>query len=300
MRRFQPAWNQERMKGEQVMGMNVFENHVIENIIKRVTAELSQMSFVEGIVLGGSRASGTAAETSDIDIGIYYNPETVDYDLMNAAAARLDDDNRADLICRAGGWGQWVNCGGWLKIDGMPVDLIMRDMERVKNEVRESGEGRISSHYQTGHPHAYLNVMYRGELAISRVLYAGNEEFTRWKEEAEQYPDKMREAILSFFLFEAQFSCGFAETSAKKQDAYYTAGHLFRSVSALNQVLFALNRKYCLNEKKAVMRIEGFEQRPEGYGEKVNRIFAAPGERAEESAGLLRKLCNEVSCLCEQ
>lgn len=277
------------------MGMDRFEN-----IIKRVTDELSQMDFVEGIVLGGSRAVGTATEASDIDIGIYYNPETVDFDRMNEAAARLDDAHRAELVCRPGGWGQWVNCGGWLNMDGIPVDLIMRDMERVKNEVRESGEGRISSHYQTGHPHAYLNVMYRGELASSRVLYAGNEAFEKWKNEAESYPDKMREAILSFFLFEAQFSCGFAETGAKKQDAYYMVGHLFRSVSALNQVLFALNRKYCLNEKKAVMRIEGFEQRPEGYGEKVNRIFAAPGERAVESAGLLRELCDEVKCLCER
>lgn len=50
---------------------------MIDNIIQSVTEKLSSLPFIEGIVLGGSRARGTHTEDSDIDIGIYYNQESL-------------------------------------------------------------------------------------------------------------------------------------------------------------------------------------------------------------------------------
>lgn len=275
-------------------------DQVLEGILERIMTALSPLPFVEGVVLGGSRAAGTAAEDSDIDIGIYYNRETIDYDKLNEAARQLDDGGRENLVCREGGWGSWVNCGGWLIMEGIHVDLILRDMARVIAEMEACEAGHVTSNYQTGHPHAYLNVMYRGELAVSQVLYAKNEAFTAWKKRAEAYPERMRVAILSQFLFESDFSCVFAEKYWEKGDAYYLAGHLFRSVSALNQVLFALNRTYCLNEKKAVLRIEEMALRPDEYGRKVNDIFHAQGGEPEVAAKRLRALCDEVKDLAEQ
>lgn len=49
---------------------------MVDNIIKSVAEKLSSLSYIEGIVLGGSRARGTHTEDSDIDIGIYYNSES--------------------------------------------------------------------------------------------------------------------------------------------------------------------------------------------------------------------------------
>ena len=46
---------------------------MIDNIIQSVTEKLSSLPYIEGIVLGGSRARGTHTEDSDIDVGIYYN-----------------------------------------------------------------------------------------------------------------------------------------------------------------------------------------------------------------------------------
>ena len=43
-----------------------------------------------------------------------------------------------------------------------------------------------------------------------------------------------------------------SESNINKDDLYYVCGHCFRSISSLNQVLFAINREYCINEKKAV------------------------------------------------
>ena len=43
------------------------------------------------------------------------------------------------------------------------------------------------------------------------------------------------------------------------EDKYYIAGHVFRIISCLNQVLFACNNAYCINEKKAIKLLETFE-----------------------------------------
>ena len=40
---------------------------MIDNIIQSVTEKLSSLPYIEGIVLGGSRARGTHTEDSDID-----------------------------------------------------------------------------------------------------------------------------------------------------------------------------------------------------------------------------------------
>ena len=77
-------------------------------------------------------------------------------------------------------------------------------------------------------------------------------------------------------------------------DVYYKAGHLFRSVSALNQVLFALNRTYCLNEKKATLRINQLRIAPQCYHERVNKIFSLCGEDTSGAVEILRQLIDEV------
>jgi len=52
-------------------------------------------------------------------------------------------------------------------------------------------------------------------------------------------------------MFEAGFSLMFVKANSGTDDKYYIAGHVFRIVSCLNQVLFACNNAYCINEKKA-------------------------------------------------
>ena len=52
---------------------------MIEHILNQITDELSVCPFINGIVLGGSRATGMATDKSDIDIGIYYDKGQVDF-----------------------------------------------------------------------------------------------------------------------------------------------------------------------------------------------------------------------------
>lgn len=245
----------------------------MEQLIARMGGMIDQLPFVQGVVLGGSRATGTAGPDSDIDIGIYYRQGALDLPAINAVAQALDDEHRAGLVCGEGGWGNWVNCGGWLTVEGVHVDLILRDMARVEKVVEECERGIVHPHYHTGHPHAYISAMYRGELAEARLLH-GDADFAALKRRAEPYPEALAEALMGFFGFEAEFSTALAQKNARNGDVYYLAGHVFRAISAMNQALFARNRRYCLNEKKAIFRIDAFEVHPENYARRVNAIVS--------------------------
>lgn len=78
---------------------------MVDNIIESVAEKLSSLPYIEGIVLGGSRARGTHAEDSDIDIGIYYNSELFDIDAINLLATELDDEHRSNLVAPPGACG---------------------------------------------------------------------------------------------------------------------------------------------------------------------------------------------------
>lgn len=208
-------------------------------IIKSVAEKLSSLSYIEGIVLGGSRARGTHTEDSDIDIGIYYNSESFDINTINQFATKLDDEHRNNLVVPPGAWGDWINGGGWLVINGYHVDLILRDIKRVEQIMKDTEHGIVTANYQTGHPHGYISAMYRGELAISKILYAKNESLCELKKQAETYPNALQKSLVNFFMFEAGFSLMFVKANSGTDDKYYIAGHVFRIVSCLNQVLFA-------------------------------------------------------------
>ena len=267
---------------------------MVENIIQLVTEELSSLSYIEAIVLGGSRARGTHTNDSDIDMGIYYSPETFELNSINQLAAELDDEHRTDLVVPPGAWGNWVNGGGWLVIQGYHVDLILRDIKRVEQVIKDTEKGIVTANYQTGHSHGYISAMYRGELAIGKKLYVKNKSFHEMKKQAEIYPVALKKSIIEFFMFEADFFLMFAKSNAGTEDKYYVAGHIFRIVSCLNQVLFASNEVYCINEKKAVKLIDTFKLKPENYGIKVNRIFETLGVSLQECCDMTEELCNEV------
>lgn len=263
---------------------------IVENIINT----LKNINGLEGIVLGGSQARGTQDYDSDIDIGLYYDQKSIDWSLVEKKVQELDQDHRQNILAKPGEWGKWVNGGCWLTIENRHVDLILRDTERVQKAIREGREGIVTAHYQIGHPHAYLNIMYMGELAISKLLWYRNEKIPELKAITEEYPQKLKEEIIRLFFFEAVFSQELAEKNCVRDDVYYVAANLVRSISALNQVLFALNEQYCINEKKAVKMIDTFQIHPIYYKNKVDDIFCLVGSDLPKACQELKKLIDEV------
>jgi predicted nucleotidyltransferase len=252
---------------------------------------------VEAIVLGGSRARGQYRADSDVDIGIYYDATRLDLPALEKVARELNDEPRENLIAPPGGWGPWVNAGGWLTVDGQRVDLILRDLARVEQVIVDARKGLFSSNYQPGHPHAFVSVMYMGELAICQILWDRAGKVAQLQAEARVYPPALKQAIVHTFGFEAGFSSSLAETYARKDELYYVVAHLVRAVSCLNQVVFALNDEYCLNEKRAVLLADGFPICPANYKARVDTLFALGGSDPAQACAILRELVAESQSL---
>ena len=112
------------------------------------------------------------------------------------------------------------------------------------------------------------------------------------------YPDQLREALIRRFLWEILFAIENAETAVARGDSTYIAGCAFRSLACAAQVLFAVNRRYLINEKGALaaaarlpLTVGNLAERAKGVWERSDlaRSSAALGELGSiqrELAGL--------------
>ncbi len=102
-------------------------------VLTHIVSRLQHIKGITAIALGGSRARGTHTEKSDVDIGIYYETENaLDISALSRLATELDNSDRQNLVTPFGGWGKWINGGGWLCVGGVPVDFLYRDLGRVR------------------------------------------------------------------------------------------------------------------------------------------------------------------------
>ena len=219
--------------------------------------------------------------------------QAISRELQQVEIWRLDDEHRDGIITSLGEWGTWVNGGGWLVIEGYQVDFLFRDVHRVSGIIDDCSAGKISAHYQTGHPHAYLNVMYMGEIAICRILWDSDNRIMTLKAKTAPYSKALQDAMIGYFTFEASFSLMLANKTAASDDITYVTGHCFRCISCLNQVLFAKNELYCINEKRAVAMIETFPLKPANYKERLDQVItllSSDTEKTKQATALLQDL----------
>jgi len=83
---------------------------------------------------------------------------------------------------------------------------------------------------------------------------------------------------------------------------HYLAVYRFRSISCLNQVLFALNEEYCMNGEKAGRMIGGFRIKPREYKKRVDRIFtllSSDKDSKREGVNMLKELICETKMFLE-
>ena len=281
--------------------MGVEKFMTVQNIIDEIIKELNGLPGIVGVVLGGSRARGTNHATSDIDIGIYYD-ESAGFSIndVSRVATKLDDEHRENLVTSLGEWGAWINGGGWIIVQGYHVDLIFRDVNRVEQVIDECLLGNVSTYYHTGHPHAYLNVMYMGEVSICKILDDKTNRIDKLKSKTIPYPKSLKDAIIGYFMFEASFSLMFAKDNIAKDDISYVTGHCYRTISCLNQVLFAMNEEYCINEKKAVRMIGEFDIKPQDFKKRIDKIITllSPSiDSTKQGLEILQELISETEVL---
>jgi predicted nucleotidyltransferase len=262
----------------------------VEQILAEVVTRVAKVEGVQAIVLGGSRARGTADEHSDIDLGIYYHAgKPFSTMALGAAAKELDDRHGDNLVTSFGEWGPAVNGGGWLEIGGNHVDFLYREIGAVREAIEDCIAGRPRSIYQLGHPLGFQMQIYAGEIHVCRPLYSANSSIAELKSLVHDYPEKFRTAATTKHLFDAQFEITIAAKPAHRADVMYVAGCLFRAAGFMTLVLYALNRRYFLNEKGSIAESRGFPIKPPNFHDTVAGVLGSIGTTpAELTASVAR------------
>ncbi len=270
----------------------------LDSLFGTIVERVAAIDGIAAIVLGGSRAKGTARPDSDVDIGIYYEanrPFAVA--ALDSAARKLDDRHRPGLMTEFGEWGPGVNGGGWLVIGGRHVDFLYRDLDRVEEVVRNCIQGRVEGLYQLGHPMGFQSQIYAGEIQCCRPLYDPQSKVARLKKMVDEYPPALRRALCEKHLFDAGFELGIADKPAARGDAFYVSGCLFRATGFMLLVLYALNRRFFINEKGAFSESRGFAIVPPGFHDEAGAVLSSVGAEPDalrESVARMRSVFEVV------
>ncbi|MDA9410662.1 nucleotidyltransferase domain-containing protein [Bradyrhizobium sp. CCBAU 45384] len=222
-------------------------------LLTRLTSAFAEVPGIAAIVLGGSRARGSAHPASDYDIGLYFTAAApLNTERLLAAAKAVADRTAAASVTPIGEWRPWIVGGAWLSVEGHKVDLLYRNADEVKTVMDSCRAGIVTMDYQPGHPHGFCSAIWMGEIAYCEPLHDPLGLIARLKSIALPDPRLLRDALIRRFQWEVLFGIENAELAVARDERTHVAGCLYRSLACVAQVLFALNERYLVNEKGAL------------------------------------------------
>lgn len=214
--------------------------------VAALATALSGLPGVVAVVLGGSRATGTHRPDSDWDLGLYYRSSQGTFD--PAAVRGLGFDGHVSAL---GEWGPIVHGGAWLTVDGMPVDVLFRDLDTVERWLGEARDGRFEVLTQNGYLAGAPTYLPVGELAICRPIAGALPR--------PGFPEALAASADAWWSGRAGVSLMFAHTYAGTGDGALCTGMLIGAALCTGHARLARRREWVLNEKR-LLRHAGLEQ----------------------------------------
>lgn len=209
-----------------------------------VAALADQLAGLRGavaVVLGGSRATGQHREDSDWDFGVYYRGQRQPFD---PEGVRLL--GHEGYVSELNEWGPIMNGGAWLTVEGLPVDVLFRDLDLIGGWLDDAREGRFEILTQNGYVVGAPTYLPVGELAIAKSISG---ELSR-----PDFPSKLSDTAATRWEGRAGVALMFAANHARSGDPVCCAGMLSNAVLCVAHARLAGRREWVLNEKLLVER----------------------------------------------
>jgi Nucleotidyltransferase domain len=192
---------------------------------------LASMPGAVAVVLGGSRALGTAMPGSDWDLGVYYR-RTLD----TATLAHFG------VVHPPGSWGRVMNGGAWLTIANTKVDVLFRDLDAVEHWSARASDGEFEVDALLGYLAGVPTYSLLAERAIAVPLRRG-------LPDVGAYPRKLTETGPRRWRYHSQFSLEHARMRAERGDVSGTAGQAAKAVIEEAHARLCRRGYWTLNEK---------------------------------------------------
>ncbi|HEX3318262.1 MAG TPA: nucleotidyltransferase domain-containing protein [Solirubrobacteraceae bacterium] len=199
---------------------------------------LAGLPGVAAVALGGSRAAGAPLPDSDWDLGLYYRGA---FDPASVRAL-----GHPGAVSAVGEWGPLMNGGAWLTVEGLPVDVLFRDLDTVRRWVADAQEGRFEVLMQNGYLAGAPTYLVAAELAVDRAVHG---ELPR-----PAFPPALAAAAPARWRGRAAVALLLAEAHPRRGDSVACSGLLAQAVLCEAHARLAERRAWALNEKGLVER----------------------------------------------
>jgi predicted nucleotidyltransferase len=276
--------------------LSVAQRQLIESVVER----LSRVPGMQAVVLGGSYARGRARPDSDIDLGLLYREAApFSIDEIRALARQLND-TAEPAVAGFYEWGQWVNGGTWLTIGGQRVDFLYKNLDQLERVIADARAGHHEQAYYQQPPFGFHSDTFLAELETCIPLFDPGSVLPGLQRRIAEYPEALRVRLVQDSLGAARFDLYAAEKAAVAADPYLTCACLTRSLDRIVHALFALNRRYRVNDKTALEELADCPRLPRQLAVRVRSVLSRLGESREELLGSverIRALARETEAL---
>jgi predicted nucleotidyltransferase len=268
--------------------------------LDKIVNGLQEIKGVVTVVLGGSYAEGTATESSDLDVGIYYSND--DPFGINDIKTLANKYSVGEDLTVTGfyEWGPWVNGGAWIQTSSGKIDFLYRNLQQVTATIAKAKNGEWENHFEQQPPYGFSSLIYLGEINICLPLYDPDSHIANLKKEIQNYPVKLKQAVILQSLWSAEFAIWHADYFSKNEELYYIAGCLTRAAKNIVTALFAINEIYPLGDKRAISIIEKAPNCPRNLKEKIDGMLALNKEATKENIRHSKALLAETVALAKE
>jgi hypothetical protein len=200
--------------------------------------DLSAASGAVAVTLGGSRATGESDAKSDWDIGLYYRG-TID----------LAPLKRRGEVYPPGSWGRLMNGGAWLVIDGMKVDVLLRDLDAVEEWSERAAIGEFQIDGLLGYLAGAPTYLLLAERAVGKTLRGQLPDIGA-------FPPRLAEVAPGRWRFNRDFTLEHARMRARRGDVIGAVGQAAQAAIEEAHARLSARREWVLNEKRIIERAE--------------------------------------------
>jgi predicted nucleotidyltransferase len=270
------------------------------DLIESLTAALAAVPGIQAVVLGGSYARGQAHAGSDIDLGLLYREAAPLSIAALRAIAQQVNDSPDPVVTELYQWGPWVNGGSWLTIGGQRVDFLYKNLDQLERVIADARGGRHEHDYHQQPPFGYYSDTFLSELQTCVPLYDPQGLLPPLQQSVAEYPERLRARLVQDNLGSARFDLYGAAKSASAGDTYLTGACLIRALTRIVHALFALNRRYRVNDKTAFAELADAPLLPRDFAARVQALCSQLGTQREELQAAVeraRALLDEATAL---
>ncbi len=251
----------------------------IDILVKNLLTELSELENVDIIAIGGSRARKSEDENSDYDIYIYYNEE------INVIKRKEILDKYIKYMEYKNSY--WEEEDDGVLNNGVEMEIIYRHSKFITDVYQ--------SVYVKGETSFGYTTCMLENILTSYVFYDKYNKMSDIKDKIKKYPNKLKNNIIFNnleLLDDKMPSLSYQIIKALKRKDYIAINHrLTEYIAIYFDIIFAINSKYNVGEKRLLKELEKLEIKPNNCEEKFEKLFKIAMIDSDNSI----KLINEIS-----